>query len=91
MVREEDLGVECLLNTALNLDAKALAMLVPPLTPSTGNRRKMRSIRFNDPFNIQPDRILSLCEGMGKPITNKILASAFNTTYFKSIPSMLVF
>ena len=51
------------------------------------NRRKTRSIRFIDTFNIQPERILlSLCEGMGKPITNKILASAFNTAYFKCIP-----
>ena len=49
--------------------------------------RKTRSIRFIDSFNIQTERILlSLCEGMGKPITNKILASAFNMAYFKCIP-----
>ena len=51
------------------------------------NRRKTSSITFIDTFNIKPKRILlSLCEGMGKPITNKILASVFNTAYFKFIP-----
>ena len=53
----------------------------------TINTINNRNIIFIDTFNIQPERILlSLFEGIGKPITNKILVCAFNKAYFKFIP-----